>query len=531
MLDTVPNLATADRKELLELLELTSKWESQQDSKFYVYSPTDISIPFHSSNAKVRALFGGNRSSKTYSHMMDYAIQFTGEEPEALKGRIPKHRLDQTRRLRFCMGDYPNSFSKVIWPYVQLLIPDHAIVDVVKDSGRIKSIVNSKGGFIEFMQYDQDVTKFQGSSRHAIGSDEEPPESIRDENLMRLADTDGEETFSLTPVSGALKYLYDKVYLKRGREVEKLYEFLDKNGRPIDEKTDGELFDVKAGVLRDIIVPGGDPDYHIFFACIFDNPAIKKEAAIRVLKGFPKEELIVRGKGHFLFLSGLVYKEFSQQTHVIPSHSNWRDMHDYTTYIMIDPHPRTPHAVQFGCVRRDGQKEIVAEIFEDCQAHDLAARIKDTLGPVQPEVIICDPLAWTPDPISKRCFAVELMKSLDGMRVSAPFIKSSKDRTNGVLQTRKELAVVDGKVPGILVHDNCTRFIYEITHWAWDNWRKDTSSTKGDKQAPIDKDDHMMENLYRFVLLDPHYVYPKINIPSHGSSSRSRMGASKVTGY
>ena len=218
------NLENMSEKELKEILDVTSDYSSPRDCKFFVYRPAPISIHFHASTAKCRALFGGNRSSKTYTHIMELAAQFIGEEPKTIKGTMPAYRLDPRRKIRLCMDDYPNNFLKVIWPYILDLVPNDYYT-IEKDNGFIRKIVNRHGGFIEFMQYSQDVTKFQGTALDAVAYDEEPPEDIRDENQMRLITTGGEESFSLTPVSGALKYLYDKIYMKRGREVEREWDF------------------------------------------------------------------------------------------------------------------------------------------------------------------------------------------------------------------------------------------------------------------------------------------------------------------
>lgn len=524
MTDNIEDLLKgADRKKLVEMLELTRDLATAEDTKFHLYEPTTISHYFHASSAKVRFLCGGNRASKTFTHMIDYAYQFTGIIPSSIQGKVPPHRADSTRRLRLCMGDYPNSFMKVIWPYVKQLIPEQYIVDVVKENGRVKSIVNKDGGFIEFMQYDQDVTKFQGSSRHSIGYDEEPPEDIRDENLMRLVDTDGEETFSLTPVSGAMKYLYDKLFLTRSREVEKNYEFiLDKNGK---------LVRVEEGEVRDVTIPGGDKECHCFFACIFDNPVISKEAGIRILSKFPKEEMLVRGKGHFLFLSGLVYKEYSDNVHLINNFTDWHTgptARDYTLYVAIDPHPRTPHAALFLVARRDGMLFVVDEMFEEHNAQGLADRILEKCAGRRPEIILIDPLANTPDPSSGSCLTYDLIDAglNDPMPMAAP-----RNKSHGIMKVRDALRPNDAGVPRLLITDNCTRFRYEITHWAWDEWRKDVRNTKGDKQKPIDKDDHMLENLYRIALLEPRWVPEGVDIVDDDNVHYNESGRNKLTGY
>ncbi len=527
---TEQDLEGLTRQEYVELLELTSPWETSEDTKFHLYKPTDTSVFFHSSAAKIRAFFGGNRSSKTYSQIIDIAAQFTGVEPKSLEGMIPKHRLDPSRRIRLCMNDYPNNFTKVIWPYIQQLVPQDYIVDYIKDSGRIKAITNIKGGFVEFMQYDQQVSKFAGSSRHQVSYDEEGPEDIYDENRMRLVDTDGEETHALTPLYGTLRHLYDGIYLERGREVEKDYEFVLNDS--------GKLIDAIPGEMRDVTLTGGDPNIHVFFACIFDNPIIAKDAAIRILSKFPKDEQIVRGKGHLMFRGGLVYKEYNDTTHLIDSGDWWwkgQYADNYTLYVAIDPHPRTPHAVLFIVVDKYGRKYVVEELFIDCTAKDLVAGVKVKSRGKPIHTIVIDPLAYTTDPATKTSLTFSLME--EGMVDPMPIPGSKKlDHGIQVVQgalTKEKRSSEDPGSPELYIMEHCQRFRYEITRYAWDDWRKDTQNVKGEKQSPIAKDNHMMENLYRLLLIPPKWesMRPARNHGRDVHAGSMAQGRCDVAGY
>ena len=91
------NLDGLTRTELLALIEATDRYSASTDTKFDLYRPTDIARYFHASDRKVRANFGGNRSSKTYSHIIDFAAQFLGREPAEIVGTIPPHRLNPAR--------------------------------------------------------------------------------------------------------------------------------------------------------------------------------------------------------------------------------------------------------------------------------------------------------------------------------------------------------------------------------------------------------------------------------------------------
>lgn len=481
------DLALLNRAELNELVTLTDRWlQPVYDSKFYTYQPNPVPKLFHLSNAKVRLLLGGNRSSKTYSMIMELAMIFLGLVPKSLQSCNKVLPYNKDARIRLCCIDYPNAFVKTIWPLIQLLIPRDEIADIMTDMGRVKVITNKHGGFIEFMMYEQAASKFQGSSRHVIGYDEEPPESIRDENLMRLVDTDGSEIFSFTPVSEFDKpvlWIYDKLYMKASRYVEKH----SPDSIEINDKTN----------------PQGDPNTHVFFANIYDNQAIAKHAADRILSSFPKEERLVREKGHFMFLSGLVYKGYSDDKHLIDSEAeaikDWHVSDDHTLYIAIDPHPRVAHGVLFMTVRRDGTLFIVDELFIDTKdATQLVEAIKAKQRGKTANVIIIDPLAYTPDPSSGSCLAYDLA---DAGLFPVP-IRASKDLSRGIIKTGGVFA----SPKAIYVNRECHRLRYELTHYVWDNWRKDTGSIKDAKQTPRAKDNHLVECLYRLILLAPEWV-------------------------
>jgi len=471
-------LETLSRNELLELANLTSRWSSQKDHRFYLYQSNPVMFPFHKSKAKIRALFGGNRSGKTTAVVVEAVMRFLGEAPPSLDGVVPKHRLNPGQKIRFCMVDYPNAFEKVIYPKLLSFLPSESIKHTVKEQGRIKAFIGYNGSLLEFMQYEQDVSKFQGASRDFIIYDEEPPENIRDENLLRLIDTDGEECFSLTPVAeeNSVGYmpslwLYDKVFLKASK-----------------------VYEIKDGVLTLTTNPNADKDTEVFFASIFDNKHLSEEAIKRILDKFSTVEFKTRAYGHFSFMSGRIYDGFNELKHVIKPF-NWRDPENYTLFVAIDPHPRTPHAVLFMVVDKDGTLFVVDELYEDFQnINDFVMAIKTKCGSMTPEVILIDPSAMIRNPTNGSCFMFDL---IDAGLEPVP-LEASKDLSRGIINVKQILSE-----NRLFVFENCARFRFEIMHYRWSNWSKNISPSKPIRQKPVDKDDHMMENLYRICLLQP----------------------------
>jgi hypothetical protein len=158
-----------------------------------------------------------------------------------------------------------------------------------------------------------------------------------------------------------------------------------------------------------------------------------------------------------------------------------------------------------------------------------------------PECILIDPSAFSPDSIKKGCLAWSLIDEFDKLGLSAPLIAGSKDMNNGIIATKRLLKPNLRGIPSLFVTSNCYNWRREITHYCWDNWRRNTLIIRGDKQKPVDKDDHQMENTRRLAL----FCWPYLDIESKVYDIDSienrpltrtrydtlRQGRSAITGY
>ena len=97
---------------------------------------------------------------------------------------------------------------------------------------------------------------------------------------------------------------------------------------------------------------------------------------------------------------------------------------------------------------------------------------------------------------------------------------ASKDKDAGILEVKKHLKGPNNK-PSIFLLDNCPRTLSEIEGYMWD---KDTNK-------PKDKDDHMMENLYRTLLLNTQYIEPEEEVKIYEKRSPIEHGRNLTTGY
>ena len=110
--------------------------------------------------------------------------------------------------------DIEDGIKKILIPEFQKWIPvkylKHGSWDESYDkAARVLTLTN--GSFLEFMSYEQEMEKFAGTSRHFVFFDEEPPEDIFNECLMRLVDTDGDYWISMTPLI-EMSWIKDRIY-------------------------------------------------------------------------------------------------------------------------------------------------------------------------------------------------------------------------------------------------------------------------------------------------------------------------------
>jgi hypothetical protein len=72
---------------------------------------------------------------------------------------------------------------------------------------------------------------------------------------------------------------------------------------------------------------------------------------------------------------------------------------------------------------------------------------------------------------------------------------ATKDKAQGILEVKKHL-MGPNKKPSIFFFNDLIRTIFEIEGYMWDE----------ETQKCVDKDDHMLENLYRILLLNTKWV-------------------------
>lgn len=233
---------------------------------------------------------------------------------------------------------------------------------------------------------------------------------------------------------------------------------------------------------------------------IYDNPYITAEAIEEYAASLTDDEKQCRLFGLPLAMAGLVYKQFSYAKHVLQEPpKGWASLAEppecYSLYVAIDPHPHTPHAVLFCAVSPQGHRFYYDEIFEHCSIAELSALIHVKVGSRKVQLVLCDPLAFIDDPVAEITMAEAFWRR--GIMVE----KAVKALSAGLIKVQSQLKLDPA---ALYFSPLIRRTLWEITRYCW--------SAKENK--PVDRDDHMMENLYRLEWMEPRWIDSNVvNIP------------------
>lgn len=423
-------------------------------------------LAFHRCLKRNRWVFGGNRSGKTECGAAEAVWMARGIHP------YRKNRANVFGWVVSLTAQVQRDVAQK--KILQYLRPDW-IEDIVMTSGRkdnpktgvIDQIIvkNVFGGtsVIGFKSCDQGRERFQGSSLDFVWFDEEPPQDVYEECLMRVIDRKGDIFGTMTPLKG-LTFVYGEIYLNRKNNPEIWYEFME----------------------------------------WADNPYLPKREIALLERTMDETTMQSRRYGRFAAREGLVYPEFDERVHVIPPFTvppDWQDT------ISIDPGLKNPLSAHWYAVDFDGNVYVVAEHYAagrdvDFHAdalHEISKRLgwkKDNKGRISALI----DAAATQHTLASAKSVSELFYER-GVLVNP---RVNKDVFSGIAQVKAYLNQKNG-LPNLYIFENCTNMIREIKGYFW-----------GSGESPEKKDDHAMDELRYYLMTRPK------NTPPHTESEVQR---------
>ena len=376
----------------------------------------------------------------------------------------------QPRKIRIVGQDWENHVAKVVVPALKKWWPKNRPVDTKKNNHGVEAYWTDRKtkSTIEIMSNKQEDDVFEGWEGDLVVYDEPPRREVRIANARGLIDRNGKELFCMTLLKEAWV----------DREVIK--------ARNDDGSPDLSVFNVNADIYSNI------------------GFGITQAGVNEFIKKINDDEKQARIHGKPAYMSGLVYPQFSRNVHL---RRRFDVPLDWMVDIAIDVHPREKQAVLFLATDPRNDRYAIDEIWEHGDGTWVGEEIvrRCLRNAYRVNQVIIDPLSkgdknnpnTVYDKIEEVLWAHEIELDV-----------ATKDKSAGILEVKSHL-VGPNKQPSIFFFEDLKRIIQEIEGYMY----KDG--------VPIDKDDHMMENLYRLCLLETKW---RPYVSYHSDTERKASG-------
>lgn len=476
-------IAKLDHLDEDEVNELLKNLESVNTRSPLDYEPHDKQRQFHTSEAKIRFLCGGNRSGKTEAGTLEACFHALGVYPDWYP---ESQKIKGASRGRIVVTDYSKGCGEVLEPKIVEWLPKERIIKIKRTiKGYIEKIYlrHSSGGTstIDVMTYEQADGIFEGWSGHWAWFDEPPPRNKFIATLRGLIDFAGRAWLTLTPISEP--WLYDD------------------------------------------FIANADDDVFYISVDIRDNPYITEEEIKKFEARLTEDEKEARLHGKFRHLVGRVYKEFDPKVHILDAKQIKFDPR-WPTYFVLDPHDRRPHVGIWAKIDPLGTIYIIQEIvFKgtiECTSKEILKRELLMRIPPLSVIRVLDPnKGRTPSNVTGLILKDEFAKHAvyfttdvnDDVATGhlAVAEKLYYDKTKPLSTTNK---------PKLLFIREGTKFVVkQIQTYVWDDHK---SSEKAKKEKPKDVNKDAPDCLRYLVMSNPTFFLPdEFDEPETESDSRT----------
>ena len=433
----------------------------RREEKLKYYRPHEKQLLFHQCMKRNRWALGGNRTGKTEAGAAECVYLARGNHPfrkvtRPMNGWVVSLTAEMQRDVaqkKLMSYVNPAWIRGIRMREGRADDPEGGIIDYIQ-------IESECGGVstIGFKNCAQGREKFQGTSQDFIWFDEEPPEDVYQECLMRTLDTAGLIFGTMTPLKG-MTWVYRNVYLNEGNDPEAWYVTMSWR----------------------------------------DNPYLSAEAVGQLSFALGEEELSSRRDGRFVAASDLVYGEFDEAVHVIEPFDvprEWQDM------ISIDPGMTAPLSAHWYAADGDGNVYVVAEHYqagrtveEHMEEIERISRELDWKRDGSGRLSALMDAAADQHTLQAERSVAELFRE-KGLNVNTRVNKSKWAGIQRVRQYLKPRPAMDGErwprgKPRLFIFKTCPMMIREIKRYRW----------KGEgEEEPVKKDDHAMDELRYYLM-------------------------------
>ena len=484
----------AIKRKKIETLQLMTEIRSKNLIKFFNKPKSEQGIPANPLQAelleawnepqyKVFVYSGSNRLGKTtILSIVCFSVMFGKWMWNDQKIWFPHNK---PRKCRILGQGWEQHVKAVLIPELKKWWPQERKLKTKNNNNGVEYYFEDvkTGSTLEILSNLQDSDAMEGWYGDFLGYDEPPKRENRVACARGLIDRQGRELFTMTLLKEAWV----------DREVIKA---VDENGRP-----DKTVFSIN-----------GDISINVGYG-------ITQEGVDQFAKTLTEEEKSARLDGKPSYLSGLVYSAFSRaykpKGHLVDRFSI---PSDWMVDIAFDIHPRERQAVLFLATSPKNERWGCEEVWAHGDGDALADEVLKLINRNNYRIneIIIDPLSKATGEaqgVDENSTFNKIQKRL--WRQGYQLKVASKDKTSGILQVRTHL-MGPNKEPSIWFFSDLVRTIFEFEGYLYKDGKVQ------------DADDHMMENLYRLLLLDTKYVEPE---DEYEEEYHEPMVVNSMTGY
>ena len=461
-----------------ELLQLTISEldQSIHQPNILNYGEKDYpeQLRFHKSSARGRFISGGNRGGKTDAEVVESIWWATNTHPYLKR---PASWGSGPVQLRFVVVDVAKGIEQIILPKMKRWIPKSYLKDGSWDrswDGTNYILTFDNGSTIDFVTWGMDMMKLGGVPRHGIFFDEEPPQHIFNESMMRLIDYNGFWVIAATPTKG-MGWTFDLLWepAKEGN-----VEWID-------------TFTLSAEQNPYIQAESDDMDFYML--------------------GMNKEERDIREKGEFVARSGLVFPDFSQNIEQYLIDFGPGDVpKDWAIYASVDHGLNNPTAWLWHAVAPTGEIVTFAEHYQSnmiVSEHAKVVKNREESWGRNPENVerMGDPAMRQRSGITGTSIIQEY--ALHGVYVNVEGIPHDVmvgiEKMQAYMRRRPKTRWGADR-PTWVISRNCPNLIRELKKLRWATYSSDKMAYEMNKQEVVHKkDDHAFDSARYFATTRP----------------------------
>jgi phage terminase large subunit-like protein len=448
---------------------------------------------FFKSQKMGRFVSGGNRGGKTDAIVIDGVLTAINQHPH--RPRNPAWGNGAVQ-LRYVVPDVATGVTQTMVPKFRRWVPDEYLRGGSWERAWDPNnyiIHFENGSTIDFVTHGMQLLKLGSVPRHAIYFDEEPPQDIFNESMMRLVDYEGFWCIAATPTRG-FTWTHDLLW-EPARDVRD----------PRHEWIDTFVLDAASNPFN----------------------IATSESMNRYFVGMSTEERAIRESGDFVSRTGRVFPSFSEEANVIPADQLGVPPKSWTWYTSVDFGYNNPTAWLWHAVSPQGDIVTFAEHYASgmlVPQHSAVVKMREQAWGKEADFRVGDPhgdqTVGTGQGMSYISEYAQrgLYIGTHGIPRGEGAVMIRIEKMQQYFAPRKNSGWGTNR-PKWVISSNCTNFIKELKRLQFDSYQSDkTAYSSNKKETVASKDDHAFDSAGYFATLMPDLApeMPKLETETIG---------------